>query len=361
MRFIISIFLGIFLIEFSFGQNLIKNSTFDEYYNYYDTNNILVYSPVDWYYVDSLFNHPIYFSTDRYLNKSFVWNIHPDSSLINNGEIANYISILILPNVQRVYTTLIKPLKRGEKYHLSIDIKAFDQSNYFSDLLIGFKDSIDIKMDSCLYQLRLIIPDSVCNEILYHKWITLNKDFVATGMEKVLVISSGTVSDYMKIINSDKNKFFILKYQGPPALKYYIDNVTLTRIENYDDKNKTETYDTLNIGDKIILHNIYFDFDKYELRSTSFDEMDRVYRFMNKNENIRILISGYTDNFGSDVYNNTLSYNRARAVMSYLENKGISCDRISVKGYGEKYPIDSNNTTAGRQNNRRIEMQIIQK
>jgi outer membrane protein OmpA-like peptidoglycan-associated protein len=165
----------------------------------------------------------------------------------------------------------------------------------------------------------------------------------------------------MKIINSDKDKFLIMKYQGPPKLKYYIDNVSLTRIENNDDKYKTKTYDTLNIGDKIILHHIYFDFDKFEIRTTSFDELNRVYRFMNKNENIRILISGYTDNFGSDVYNDTLSYNRACAVMSYLENKGISCDRISVNGYGEKYPIDSNNTSAGRQNNRRIEMQIIQK
>jgi len=362
MRVFRFIVIGIFLTEsICISQNLINNSSFDDYYNYYDVNNNLVYHPTDWYYVDSILNHPIYFSTDRYLNKSFGWNIHPDSLLINRGEIANYISILILPNVHRAYTELKSSLMKGIKYYISIDIKAFDQSNYFSDLLIGFKDSVDNEMDSCLYQLCLNIPDKFCNEMLYDNWITLDTEFIATGQEKILVISSGKVRDYKRIIYSNQDKYLIMKYQGPPKLKYFIDNIILTEIVNNQDKKYTEKFDSLEVGDEIILNNIYFDFDKYELRNISFKELDRVCTYMNKNEKITIQVSGHTDDFGSDEYNDELSLNRATAVMDYLVQKGMSQDRIIVKGLGEKYPICTNNTSVGRQNNRRIEMKILQK
>jgi len=361
MKLIKLILVGIFINGFTVsGQNLINNSSFDEYFNYYDTNNNYVYHPSYWYYVDSLFNHPIYFSTDRFLNKTFAWNIHPDSALINKGEIANYISILILPSVQRAYTKLKEPLKKGEKYQLSIDIKAFDQSNYFSDLLVGFKDKIDDAMDSCLYQLRLVIPDSLCNENLYNNWITLSKEFIAGGKEKVLVISSGSVNDYKQIINSNKDKFLIMKYQGPPNLKYYIDNVILVESDSTENIYYTNKFDTLKTGEKVVLNNIYFDFDKYDLRPTSFRELNNLYKYLKKNKNAKILISGYTDNYGTDDYNEILSCNRAMAVLNYLRSKGISGDRLQAKGFGENYPIATNKTSAGRQKNRRIEVMILQ-
>ena len=357
--FIICVFLLIGFIAKS--QNLINNSCFDDYYNYVDSNKNLVYHPKYWYYSDSILNHPIYFSTDRFKDKSFAWNLHPDSALINKGQKANYISILILPNTQRAYTALKEQLVKGKKYHLRIDIKAFDQSNYFSDLLVGFKDCIDCSMDSSLYQLRLIIPDSSCNESLYSKWLTLDIDFYAKGNEKVLVITSGSVKDYMQIINSDKEKFLIRKYQGNPKLKYYIDNVCLNGFNSNNDTIIITKIDSLKVGESIILHNIYFDFDKYDILNQSFPELNMVCDYLDKNKNVTIMITGHTDNYGTDEYNDTLSYRRATSVVNYLVDNGIMRDRFQAKGFGARFPIASNNNSEGRQMNRRIELKIIKK
>jgi outer membrane protein OmpA-like peptidoglycan-associated protein len=349
-----------FLIEFSIdAQNLINNSCFDDYYNYIDSNKNLVYHPNHWDYTDSAFNHAIYFSTDRFKNKTLTWNLHPDSAIIKQGQKANYLSILILPKTQRVYSDLKEQLKKGKKYNLKIDIKAFDQSNYLSDLLIGFKDCSPCNMDSSLYQLRLTIPDSLCNDSLYYKWVTLNTSFTAHGNEKVIVITSGSTEEYTKIVKSDPNKFLIRRYQGPPKLKYYIDNVFLTEEVIKKDTLTVTKIDSLGIGESFVLENIYFEYDKYELLEQSFPELDIVCNYLNKDENVKIQISGHTDNYGTDSYNDNLSKNRANSVVEYLTKKGIARDRLQSIGYGSKYPIDSNNTADGRQKNRRIEMKIL--
>lgn len=343
----------------SFGQNLIKNPKFDEYLNYYDKNENLVYQPKGWYYVDSLFNHPLYFSTDRYLDKSIKLRVHPDSALINRGEIANYISINILPDVQRAYSVLEKPLVKGEKYHFSIDIKAFRKSNYFADLLIGFRDTVDTCMDSCLYQLQLVIPDSLCFENLYYNWLTLSTDFEATGKEKVIVVTSGSKTDYKKMIDSNIDKFLIMNMGGPRRLRYLIDNLSLTRIEQETENFYTLKYDSLKAGEKIILNDIYFDFNKSELRCDSYNELNRLIKYLDDNKNVEIEVSGHTDSFGTGDYNEKLSLDRAKAVTIFLEGKGIAPERLSYKGYGENQPISSNDTSEGRQKNRRIEIMII--
>lgn len=360
MKLIFFIFTVFFLpLPFSQGQNLIKNPKFDDYFNYYDKNGNLVYYPKHWHYVDSLFNHPIYYSTDRYLNKAIKQNLHPDSASINRGEIANYISLTIIPTVQRAYTVLEKPLEAGKNYRFNIDIKAFKNSNFFADLLVGFKDTVDTRMDSCLYQLRLVIPDSLCFENLYYKWLTLTTDFEATGKEKVMVISSGSSSDYKRMIDSNLEKFMIISMGGPRRLKYVIDNLSLTKIETETEKLYTAKYDSLKVGEKIILNNIYFDFNRSELRNDSFDELNKLKKYLEDHENTLVQISGHTDNFGTAEYNDKLSLERAKAVVDYLTLKGIPAERLCYKGFGEKFPIDSNDISDGRQKNRRIEVMVI--
>ena len=340
------------------AQNLIRNPSFDACYNYYDLNHNLVYQPKDWYYTDSLFNHPIYFSTDRYLNKSLSWNVHPDSARINRGEISNYISVTVLPNTQSTITDLKESLKKNTRYRFSLDIKASEQSNYFSDILVGFKSSPGPNLDSCLYRIRLEIPDSLCDERLYHEWITLSTVFTATGQEKYMLVLAGTPKAYLEIIHANPEKFLITRFQGPPKIKYYVDNISLT--ENVSEPKIVTKFDTLKTGDRVILSNIYFNFDKFYLRESSIPELEMVFSYLSKNTAVNILVSGHTDNFGTDAYNAALSENRARAVMIYLINRGISPDRMQAKGFGSTLPIDTNGTSAGRQNNRRIEMEILQ-
>lgn len=112
-------------------------------------------------------------------------------------------------------------------------------------------------------------------------------------------------------------------------------------------------------GHKTILKNIFFDYDSFHLKSTSFAELETLYEFLVKNSQIKIEISGHTDNTGSVTHNNKLSLNRAKAVYDYLISKGIKESRLSYKGYGSDQPVDTNKTKEGRQKNRRTEFKII--
>lgn len=116
----------------------------------------------------------------------------------------------------------------------------------------------------------------------------------------------------------------------------------------------------LSLEDKSIkLNNIYFDFDKYDLRPESFIELERVYKFLTDNPAVKVEISAHTDAQGSDEYNMQLSQRRAESVVSYLVSKGISDERLIARGYGESQPVAGNDTEEGRAANRRVEMKIV--
>jgi len=101
---------------------------------------------------------------------------------------------------------------------------------------------------------------------------------------------------------------------------------------------------------------VLFDVNKSELKPAAYPLMDEVVSIMKKNPDIRGFIEGHTDSTGSEAYNQQLSEKRARAVEAYIESHGIDRTRFSVKGYGETKPIAPNNTPAGRQENRRVEL-----
>lgn len=109
----------------------------------------------------------------------------------------------------------------------------------------------------------------------------------------------------------------------------------------------------------IRLNNIFFDFDKFTLRSESYPELNRVAEFLEEQPSIKVEIAGHTDNIGTEEYNMSLSKKRAESVTNYLIKKGISRDRINATPFGESRPRDTNETKEGRQNNRRVEFTIL--
>jgi len=115
----------------------------------------------------------------------------------------------------------------------------------------------------------------------------------------------------------------------------------------------------IEIGQVVRLNNVFFDFDKWNLRPESFLELDRVVKLLVENPAIEIEMSAHTDSRGSDEYNFKLSDNRARSCMEYILSKGIEPSRITSKGYGETVPVATNDTDDGRQLNRRVEFKII--
>ena len=115
----------------------------------------------------------------------------------------------------------------------------------------------------------------------------------------------------------------------------------------------------IEIGQVVRLNNVFFDFDKWNLRPESFVELDRVAKLLEENPAIEIEMSAHTDSYGSDDYNFKLSDNRARSVMEYILSKGISPARIISHGYGETVPVVANDTPENRQLNRRVEFKIL--
>jgi outer membrane protein OmpA-like peptidoglycan-associated protein len=123
----------------------------------------------------------------------------------------------------------------------------------------------------------------------------------------------------------------------------FLKNIPLKRIET---------------GGSIVLKNIFYATDSYILLPESKYELDKVVKFLNTNTQIKVEISGHTDNIGTESYNQLLSENRAKSVVQYLTSQGIIIERLSYKGYGFMIPVDSNDTPEGRAKNRRTELKI---
>jgi outer membrane protein OmpA-like peptidoglycan-associated protein len=116
----------------------------------------------------------------------------------------------------------------------------------------------------------------------------------------------------------------------------------------------------VNEGIKVTLgeNTVNFDFDSSNLTSTAKANLDKLAEVLANNPDTNINIYGYTDSKGADDYNLNLSNRRASAVKDYLVNKGVASGRMFTEGMGETNPIASNDTDAGRAQNRRVEFAI---
>lgn len=116
---------------------------------------------------------------------------------------------------------------------------------------------------------------------------------------------------------------------------------------------------TIKVGRKVVLNNIFFDFDSFVLQEKSKTELKKLIEFLIKYPKVSIEVSGHTDNVGTEEYNVTLSKKRAEVVYLYLIDNGIPAERLSFEGYGYSEPAKENKTIEDRAKNRRTEFKII--
>jgi len=107
--------------------------------------------------------------------------------------------------------------------------------------------------------------------------------------------------------------------------------------------------------------NVFFDFDKSNLKKESIPELKRAVRLMQQYPKMVVEVAGHTDSVGNDQYNQRLSEARANAVRTYLIQQGIEPSRVIAKGYGRTKPVASNATEEGRARNRRVEFHVLKK
>ena len=103
---------------------------------------------------------------------------------------------------------------------------------------------------------------------------------------------------------------------------------------------------------------LYFAWDAATLEPASFPTLDEVVQALNDNRGFKVQIEGHTDSTGGDDHNQTLSEERAAAVLEYLAGHGISRERLVSKGFSSSVPTSSNGTVEGREDNRRVEFVV---
>ena len=170
--------------------------------------------------------------------------------------------------------------------------------------------------------------------------------------------SNSTTGKYLVSLPSGKNYGIAVKKDG---YLFHSENFDLKASEVFQEVEINVALKQIDVGQSIVLKNIFFDFDKATIRMESANELDRLIKLLTDNPTLKIELGSHTDNKGSDEYNQKLSQSRSQSVVTYLIGKGILTDRLVAKGYGETIAVATNDTEEGRQENRRTDFKILSK
>ena len=267
-------------------------------------------------------------------------------------------------------TTLVK----GEKYYAEFFVvrsqKGSKAANnigmYFSDSIVSTRDRLP------LYFTPQINEDKVI-DTKGNFWKKIKGVFVAESNAKYLLIGN-FYGDNVTITQKMP--------EGERGAYYYIDDVTVRRALDSEQETQKPTasmappprvflkkliateeikLDSINyqVGNRIELSNIFFEFDKATLLPASETELNKLADILQDYPFLEIEIGGHTDNVGTVLYNQRLSEDRAKAVVDYLVAKDADEKRVCYKGYGASLPIADNLDETGRQQNRRVEFKIL--
>ena len=200
--------------------------------------------------------------------------------------------------------------------------------------------------------------------------VTEGKVFNSTTgepIEATLSLVSLTNDSTLYEFKSDgKTGRFTMLYPDKPISGLYVEkkgfvpkiyNVERDKLQNVKDL-KVELV-PVSSGEEFVFENVFFDFDKYELKESSLSSLKRLVKFLKENPNVNIEIDGHTDNVGSKEYNKKLSLERARSVQNYLVENGMHPARVMVVGKGDQEPMVPNNTLKNQALNRRITIKIL--
>jgi outer membrane protein OmpA-like peptidoglycan-associated protein len=330
---------------FLFSQNLVPNPSFEEKNT---TKTTGVWLIKNWSGASSSVG-------DYYYRNNTDKSSNVPTNEFGNQEphIGNAYTGICIKNdiVEYIEAELIKPLVKGQEYKISIFIsKADKRHSYVKEFGILF---LPKKKSHFLHTGINEKPDVVfVNENGYknnNDWVELSETYVARGEEAVLVFGH--------FLHNEPDGFH-------GKAHYYIDDVSITPVDEEEKKDTTQVVSTISDINKTIP----FSIDTFRLQDLNFkfgtatlegnydillsDPLSFLIRYPEK----MITVEGYTDNIGNEEKNKKLSEERAKAVGNYLVQKGIDKSRISCKGYGSSRPIAGNNTEDGRYKNRRVEI-----
>jgi len=179
-----------------------------------------------------------------------------------------------------------------------------------------------------------------------------------TGEVVVQSYADGVTGEYLVSLPINKEYALNASYDG---YLFFSENFLLTEGNSKTPFVKDVPLQKIEVGKTVVLKNVFFETNKFDLKGKSKIELDKLVSFLKKNSTSKIELGGHTDNVGNAKANQVLSNNRAKAVYDYLVEKGVVKDRLTIQGYGDTAPIADNSTEKGRAENRRTEFKIISK
>lgn len=252
------------------------------------------------------------------------------------------------------------PLQTGVKYLVEFYYKLSSNSKYSVDR-IGFLIS-----DSS-YQTTEdgVFPASSTyqsiNPIIYNQntgyWTRFGFSYEAKGGERFLTI--GNFSN-----DSQTRHYFISASQALEPLLYkaayfFVDDVKVVQISKPPDAPALAGYKEVKTNEDYVLNNIQFNYNDYTLLPISFAELNQVIDILKYHKTWNVVVSGHSDDIGSDAFNLDLSLQRAGSVSDYLIDGGIDPARIKTQGFGKQVPLQKGNNESIRAINRRVELRFM--
>lgn len=350
----VSSFFCILFFAFGFSQNLIKNSSFEDYQECPNSLGTFGKNVNSW-------SSPTSGTTDYFNTCSKVMSAPENFNGIQytkDGEA--YAGLYFYaPGDYREYiqVSLKQKLRADKEYTLSFYISLAEGSDFAVKdfgVVCSYKP-ISVKTKKELSKGRLYsvkgnrFHSFEINHPKFHEdksdWLRVTTSFVAKGYEKYLII--GNLRN-----NKLTRKVQTRRKETKKGAYYYIDKVSLIR-EGFTEEIVEE--ELLELDTKHHFKNVLFDFDEFKLNTDSKKEIEKLYNYLDTHIDNSITILGHTDDKGTDTYNRELSTKRAKSIVNYLIALGLSKDRITYKGYGSKQPLSTNTTDMGRKENRRVE------
>jgi OmpA-OmpF porin, OOP family len=251
---------------------------------------------------------------------------------------------------------LAEPLVEGQNYEVAMWVNHLPRSLLINNLGFFFSEKKIREPTDGVLDLHPQVNEARIIDASKGKWVRVSGMFKAEQEANFLVIGN-FFPDSLTAVRTTGKDPLLYAY-------YYLDDVSVKKLPpilpvpvKEDDLTKVH----LEKGKVVPLKNIFFEFDKSELLPRSFVELKKLLKIMRDNPKMVIEIRGHTDSKGEDDYNLPLSEKRAKAVMRYLTENGISEHRAHYRGLGSSEPMASNQTPKGRQMNRRVEFLILQK
>lgn len=206
--------------------------------------------------------------------------------------------------------------------------------------------------------MRLTIVKGTVKDAISLNPIGANIEIVDNEKDEVVSTTTSNASTGKYLISLPSGKNYGINVKAENYL-FHSENFQIPATTGYQEIVKDILLNKMEVGQKVVLKNIFFDYAKATLRKESYPELNRLLKLLTDFPNLKIEVSGHTDNKGSLKTNTVLSENRANAVADYLIANGIDKARLTYKGYAYFQPIATNDTDEGRQQNRRVEFKVI--